>query len=94
MELSASGWIGCAACIICAVCAAVCAFGAGMTYACSRRTRGTDAVRPPKKKTRFASRTAKQREEQARILQAEMANFMNYNGDRMSDPKEAVKRGR
>lgn len=93
MELSTGGWIGCAACIICAVCAALCTFFAGMTYAWSKQRRGMDAARPPKKKL-FTSKADKQREEQARILQAEMANFMNYNGDRQSDPKEAVKRGR
>lgn len=96
MELSGSGWIGCAACIVCVVCAALCAFFAGMACACTAgKGQGTKAPRPPKKARKlFPAKTDKQREEQARILQAEMVNFMNYNGDRQSDPKEVVSRGR
>lgn len=41
-----------------------------------------------------AVKTRKQSEEQQRIRQIEMSNFMNYTGDPQPDPKEVVARGR
>lgn len=71
--------------LICIGCAVICAFFAGLTVSSSREIK-------PKKL--FRSKADKQSEEKARILQAEMANFMNYNGDKQTDPKEVVNRGR
>lgn len=95
MELNGSGWIGCAGCIVCVVCTALCAFFAGLACAKAEDGRETKPAKPLKRaKKWFRTQADRQREEQARILQAEMANFMNYNGDKQTDPKEAVKRGR
>lgn len=71
--------------LVCIGCTVLCAFFAGITLSSSREVL-------PKKM--FRSKAEKQREEQARILQAEMANFMSYNGDKQPDPKEVVSRGR